>query len=850
MKANGGWLKNRKKVFALAMAICISILLTQSAAGYVLLFTRVESEVKRWDNKTLQFAVEAVESATNEIAMLARQIADNEELNDNIRLYLSTTQEYERYELNEEINQQLRALMSRVAGVRNVYVYASGKRPIGTAALKLPLPAQIGEDAFQTRSGVYMIMPARANEGLLFASQLNSAAEGVLLYIQMNADWLNKLLSPGRQIFVHTLADGTMLHGKDAHGLWQGESVADETLGLMFSIAEDGGRSQRERERGLLLFGGSLLLCAALSAGLAFLLSGYLMRPLWLLQAGISEEIQIGRLFAANRALNVKMRRYLLIVCVVPFCLNACADLWIIQSVLGSISTYAAECFTAQTAMTFEQYQAELQQASVTLVLNEQLNHALAQGENRPLEASARHTINEQLLLLGRDMRVSLYDRNGLLVSTTMQHEEPVDARVVRQLHAENLPFPQWYVRGDRLVVCRSIRDWSGEYGKQYMTLGYLALDMPVDLFLTGERFLEESDSVFLLSQDCEPLWTWGAALPEQMIWPEKAVWTHRGMLYTRYLLPLNNWSLNFSIRQDTLIQSRNDVLSGDVIALLCCLLTVLSVSFMASSYYAKETERLQYNLVALRMGIEQDAAEGIEDDELKQVAKVFNQMIRQVYQEKLTRLEKEKQLNRAELRALQAQINPHFLYNTLESINCVIMEGKKQTAIQMIWHLSRIFRAVSDIQELFIYLLDEVEYAREFEALQTFRYQDRLSVTWNIERAAYRCRVPKLLLQPVLENAIEHGMRPDGSMLHIHVGAYVREGQLYIEFENDGRPLGRAGAQAGAQTVWRRGRRRQNRTGERASPPATVLGYGIRRPDCEHGLRRRTRCAANALPY
>lgn len=789
MKAKERWLHNRLRMFALGTGICIAILITQSAAGYLLLFSRVQSEVRRWDNETLQFAMEAVESATNEITMLARQIADSEEIGDGIRHYLTDMPEYERYERGEEICQRIRALMSRVAGVRNVYIHMEGLRPIGTDVLTRPL-VQVGEDAIQISNGIHMLLPAAEGDDLFFVMALSHVADGSLLYIQMHADWLGTLLLPGRRIFVHTLA-GTMLHGNEEDGLWQGESATDENLGLVFSIAENEGRSQREHRRGLLLFTGSLALSAALSVGLAFFLSGHLMRPLRLLQDGISEEIQIGRLFSANRALNVKMRRYLMIVCILPFCLNAFVDLSVTQRILGSISIYAAESFTAQTAMTLEQYQAELRQASVTLVLNDKLNRYLTQGENPQREADARQAIYEQLLLWGRDMRVSLYDAEGTLVLTTMPHEEAEDARVVQWLREENLPFPQMYVRADRQVVCRSIRDWNGDYGKQYTALGYLALDMPVGLFFTGKGILGENDGVLLLSREQEPLWTWGVAPPDGMTWPEEAVWTHQGMLYTRYLLSPDNWSLHFAIRQETLIQSRSDILFGDIIALLCCLLIVLLASFMASSYYAKETERLQYNLVALRMGVEQDVTEGIEDDELRQVAKALNRMIRQVYQEKLTRLEKEQQLNDAQMRALQAQINPHFLYNTLESINCVITEGEKQTAVQMIVHLSRIFRAVSNMQELFIYLLDEVEYAREFEALQAFRYQDRLSIRWRIERAAYRCRVPKLILQPVLENAIEHGMRPDGSTLHIQVQAHVREGKLYVHVENDGNPLG-----------------------------------------------------------
>lgn len=158
-------------------------------------------------------------------------------------------------------------------------------------------------------------------------------------------------------------------------------------------------------------------------------------------------------------------------------------------------------------------------------------------------------------------------------------------------------------------------------------------------------------------------------------------------------------------------------------------------------------------------------------------------------------------QLAEARLHSLQLQLQPHFLFNTLNAITALV-HTEPRGAERMIAGLSELLRAsLRSVQEQEVPLARELEHLRLYLDIQQTRFGDRLQVEMDIDPAAKSALVPSLVLQPLVENAIRHGLAPRASGGHIRVAAACEEEQLVLEVSDDG-----VGAEAPAGILTREG--------------------------------------------
>lgn len=160
-----------------------------------------------------------------------------------------------------------------------------------------------------------------------------------------------------------------------------------------------------------------------------------------------------------------------------------------------------------------------------------------------------------------------------------------------------------------------------------------------------------------------------------------------------------------------------------------------------------------------------------------------------------------EAQLSAAKLSALEAQIQPHFLFNSLHTIASLAREGRNAEVVRLIADLSELLRAVTDQQQSMRPLADEVALTERYLDIQQVRFGDRLRVTIDIDPDAARMVVPTLTLQPLVDNAIRHGLSNVVRGGAIGVRAALAGQALTITVEDDGEgvPAGwRLGASGG----------------------------------------------------
>ena len=173
-------------------------------------------------------------------------------------------------------------------------------------------------------------------------------------------------------------------------------------------------------------------------------------------------------------------------------------------------------------------------------------------------------------------------------------------------------------------------------------------------------------------------------------------------------------------------------------------------------------------------------------DDEIGHLAGNFNSMLERIENLKEQVVEEQEDKRRYELQALQAQINPHFLYNTLDSI-IWMAETQDSNIVAMTEALAKLFRISLNKGNEEILLKKEIEHVKNYLIIQSMRYADKFIFEICVEPEVEKCRIIKLILQPIVENCIYHGIKKKRGSGHIRIRAFREECNLIIKVEDDG---------------------------------------------------------------
>ena len=149
--------------------------------------------------------------------------------------------------------------------------------------------------------------------------------------------------------------------------------------------------------------------------------------------------------------------------------------------------------------------------------------------------------------------------------------------------------------------------------------------------------------------------------------------------------------------------------------------------------------------------------------------------------------VEEQRQKRKSELRALQAQINPHFLYNTLDSIIWMAEWGKTKEVVLMTSSLAKLLRQSISNQNELVRVEEEVEYTRSYLTIQKMRYKDKLEYDIQVSPEVLGQKIPKLVLQPLVENAIYHGIKYKEGKGVVRIEGWLERKELILRILDDG---------------------------------------------------------------
>jgi two-component system sensor histidine kinase YesM len=173
--------------------------------------------------------------------------------------------------------------------------------------------------------------------------------------------------------------------------------------------------------------------------------------------------------------------------------------------------------------------------------------------------------------------------------------------------------------------------------------------------------------------------------------------------------------------------------------------------------------------------------------DEAGQMHRNFRMMLEHINELITENYKKQLAIKESEFKALQAQINPHFLYNTLESINWSAKVSRQYDISQMVEALGYILRTSISSKEPLVTIEEELKMVKNYITIQKFRFEERLDFQTDISTSLYSTMIPKLTLQPLVENAIRYGLEQIIGTCTIHISCKVEQHKLILTVRDDG---------------------------------------------------------------
>lgn len=246
-------------------------------------------------------------------------------------------------------------------------------------------------------------------------------------------------------------------------------------------------------------------------------------------------------------------------------------------------------------------------------------------------------------------------------------------------------------------------------------------------------------------------------------------------------------WKIVGVFYENELVDNKKQMQLSFAIAGLLCLGVGVLFSVVISRNLTRPIKKLQEKMLEVEKGNFDIRVPVGHSREISGLARSFNVMVLKV-KELMDQIVVEQEIKRkSELNALQAQINPHFLYNTLDSIIWMAESKKHDEVILMTSALARLFRASLSKGREMIPIATEVEHITNYLKIQQMRYQDKIRFTLDMDRELYPYLTLKVLLQPLVENAIYHGIKNKEGPGTITITGRLQDDRIRFQVMDDG---------------------------------------------------------------
>lgn len=346
----------------------------------------------------------------------------------------------------------------------------------------------------------------------------------------------------------------------------------------------------------------------------------------------------------------------------------------------------------------------------------------------------------------------------------------------------------------------------------QLQEIGFVRINVSLEDMFESMDYNKIGDGTALYLSDAQGRVILSSGGVQTTVFKENEL-RNNGDLLIRKPIPMLGWNLIAVVPAEIVEKDTVKIRNLTLLICLICIAIFFIVSIVISKYFSLRVSKIVSVLDSFQEGAFHKRAQFKGNDEFTHIASALNDMgsnigklINEVY---LADLQKKQ----AELESLHAQINPHFLYNTLSSISRLARFGMLDKLQRMVMDLAKFYRLSLNDGRNIISVKNELEQAQAYVDIQKIKYDERMQVTYDFEPEVVRYETVKLILQPFIENVLEHAWT--GDYIHVRITARVLEDVLEFKIIDNGVgfPPGRVLDNTGGQDL-------------------TNAGYGIRNVD------------------
>lgn len=333
--------------------------------------------------------------------------------------------------------------------------------------------------------------------------------------------------------------------------------------------------------------------------------------------------------------------------------------------------------------------------------------------------------------------------------------------------------------------------------------LGVLLVDMnysSIEQLLNKANTDTSSEYVYLMDQNGEIIYHPKQDLIHMGLYKEnnlenvkyedashKEVFEGETRLVTLKTISYTGWKIVSVVPQEVFSMGRDGTKYLAVLLIALSLLAMVILNQFVSAKISKPLRKLNDSVEEWEAGnLVPDIYVG-GSMEVQHLGKTLRSTVGQIQELMQDIVVKQEEKRKSELDALQSQINPHFLYNTLDSIVWMITGERYDDAVFMITQLASLFRISLSRGKTIIKIEDELQHARNYMNIQKIRYKNTFQVDFLIDPEILNCCTVKLVVQPLLENAIYYGMEYMDGEGQIIVRGYQKDGDVYLEVSDNG---------------------------------------------------------------
>ncbi|MDO5135608.1 MAG: sensor histidine kinase [Eubacteriales bacterium] len=360
----------------------------------------------------------------------------------------------------------------------------------------------------------------------------------------------------------------------------------------------------------------------------------------------------------------------------------------------------------------------------------------------------------------------------------------------------------QHVIKGERpwvITLSRGIRSYTGRGesdGVVFIDLNYSAISELCDQNSIGSKgyvFIVDQDGNIVYHPQQQQLYnelqTENMAVAAET--GSDTVVTGRGNDQKIYVLSPSEktgWTVVGCMNMAELLKETRQARASYVVTAVVLVIVALLLSIVISGNITKPIQRLRDSMAKVQEG---DFSAGdvavISRNEIGSLTESFNMMTRRIQELMEQNVYEQTEKRKSELKALQSQINPHFLYNTLDSIIWMAEGKKNEEVVLMTASLARLLRQSITNEDEVVSIGNEVEYARSYLTIQKMRYKDKLEFQIDVDPAVLHVPIVKLVLQPIIENAIYHGLKYKDTIGLLQVRGGFVGNEVVLEVEDNG---------------------------------------------------------------